>query len=133
LLAAKYGYDKFSGVCHLVPNHGVMILSLLYGEDNFQKTLMIANICGWDTDCNSGNVGCLMGIKNGLSGIDCGPDWRGPLVDQLYVPTAGGGWAITDAVIETFHIVNSGRSLAGLPIFSPKGGATSKAVASLSC
>ena len=29
---------------------------------------MIVNTCGWDTDCNSGNVGCLLGIKNGLAG-----------------------------------------------------------------
>ena len=28
---------------------------------------------GWDTDCNAGNVGCLLGIKNGLGGIEAGP------------------------------------------------------------
>jgi hypothetical protein len=122
-LAAKYGYDKFPGACHVVPNHGVMILSLLYGEDVFQKTLMIANTCGWDTDCNSGNVGCLMGIKNGLAGIDAGPGWRGPLADRLYISSADGGRAITDAAIETYHIVNSGRALKNLPPIFPKGGA----------
>ena len=61
-LAAHYGYDKYGGNCHVVPNHGLIVLSLLYGDDDFQKTLMIVNTCGWDTDCNSGNVGCLMGI-----------------------------------------------------------------------
>ena len=25
------------------------------------QSLMIVNTCGWDTDCNSGNVGCLLG------------------------------------------------------------------------
>ncbi len=39
-------------------------------EDNFQKALMITNTSGWDTDCNSANIGCLMGIKLGLKGID---------------------------------------------------------------
>ena len=54
-----------------------------------------------------------MGIKNGLAGIDAGPDWRGPVADRLYLPTADGGRAITDAVTETYHMVKLGRALAG--------------------
>ncbi len=123
LLAANYGYDKYGGNCHMVPNHGLIILSLLYGDDDFQKTLMIVNTCGWDTDCNSGNVGCLMGIKNGLAGIDAGPDWRGPVADRIYLPAADGGRAITDAVTETYHVVNIGRALAGEEPLAPKSGA----------
>lgn len=122
-LAARYGYDKYGGACHVVPNHGVMILGLLYGGDDFQKTLMITNTCGWDTDCNSGNVGCLMGVKNGLSGIDSGPDWRGPLADRLYLPTADGGRAISDAAAEAIRVANIGRALAGEASISPKNGA----------
>jgi hypothetical protein len=122
-LAADYGYDRYGGNVHVVPNHGLIILSLLYGDDDFQKTLMIVNTCGWDTDCNSGNVGCLMGIKNGLAGLESGPDWRGPVADRLYLPTADGGRAITDAVIETYHVVNVGRALAGVEPVAPKDGA----------
>ena len=123
LLAADYGYDKYGGNCHMVPNHGLIVLSLSYGDDDFQKTLMIVNTCGWDTDCNSGNVGCLMGIKNGLAGIDAGPDWRGPVADRLYMSAADGGRALTDAVTETYHIVNIGRALAGEAPVPPKVGA----------
>jgi ADP-ribosylglycohydrolase len=123
LLAANYGYDKYGGNCHMVPNHGLIILSMLYGDDSFQKALMIVNTCGWDTDCNSGNVGCLMGIKNGLAGIDAGPDFRGPVADRLYLPTADGGRAITDAVTESYHIINVGRALSGEAPVVPKGGA----------
>jgi len=122
-IAAHYGYDKYGGNCHMVPNHGLIIHSLLHGGDDFQKTLMIVNTCGWDTDCNSANVGCLMGIKNGLAGIEAGPDWRGPVADRLYMPTADGGRAISDAVAETYHIVNIGRALAGKAPVAPKNGA----------
>jgi ADP-ribosylglycohydrolase len=122
-LSASYGYDRYGGNCHMVPNHGLIILSLLYGDDDFQKTLMIANTCGWDTDCNSGNVGCLMGIKNGLASIDAGPDWRGPVADRLYLPTADGGRAISDALTETYYVANAGRALAGQTPSTPKGGA----------
>lgn len=119
-IAATYGYDRYGGNCHIIPNHALIILSLLYGEGNFQKSLMIANTSGWDTDCNSGNVGCLLGIRNGLAGLEAGPDWRGPVADRLYLPTADGGRAVTDALTEAYHIVNIGRSLAGLDPVLPK-------------
>jgi ADP-ribosylglycohydrolase len=122
-IARDYGYHKYGGNCHMVPNHALIIHGLLHGEDDFQKSLMIVNTCGWDTDCNSGNVGCLLGIKNGLSGIDAGPDWRGPVADRMYLPTADGGRAITDAVTETYNIVNIGRALAGEAPVAPKNGA----------
>ena len=73
-IAANYGYDKYGGNVHMVPNHALIVLALLYSEDDFQRALTIVNTAGWDTDCNSGNVGCIMGIKNGLAGIDAGPD-----------------------------------------------------------
>jgi len=97
-IAAHYGYDKYGGNCHIVPNHALIILALLYGGDDFAESLMIVNTSGWDTDCNSGNVGCLMGIKNGLTGIT--PALRDPIADRLYLPTADGGRAITDVGIE---------------------------------
>ncbi len=123
LIVANYGYDKYGGNCHMVPNHALIILALLYGEGDFQKSLMIVNTSGWDTDCNSGNLGCLLGIRNGLAGLDTGPDWRGPVADRLYLATAEGGRGITDAVAETFQIVNIGRALAGEAPLAPKGGA----------
>ena len=122
-IVERYGYDKYGGNCHVVPNHALVMHALLHGEDDFQKSLMIVNTCGWDTDCNSGNLGCLLGIKNGLAAIDAGPDWRGPVADRLYLPTADTGRAITDAVSETFHVVNIGRALADEDPLAPKDGA----------
>lgn len=123
-IADTYGYDKFPGHVHVVPNHAVIILALLYGKDDFQRSLMIANTSGWDTDCNSGNVGCLVGIKNGLGAVEAGPDWRGPVADRLYLSTADGGRGITDAVKEALEIVSIGKALAGEgPMQPTKGGA----------
>jgi hypothetical protein len=122
-LQRDYGYERYGGNCHMVPNHGLIIQSLLYGDDDLQKSLMIVNTSGWDTDCNSGNVGCLLGIKNGLAGLETGPDWRGPVSDRLYLSTADGGRAITDAATEALHVVNIGRALAEQPALRPKNGA----------
>ncbi len=122
-IEATYGYDKYGGNCHTVPNHALIIHALLQGEGDFQKSLTVANTCGWDTDCNSGNVGCIMGVRNGLSGIDSGPDWRGPVADKIYLPTADGGRCITDAVSEALRVANIGRAIRGLDPIAPKSGA----------
>ena len=118
----KYGYDKYGGGCHMVPNHAVIMLGLLYGDDDFQKSLMVTNTAGWDTDCNSANVGCIMGVKNGLAGIEKTADFRGPVADRLYLPTADGGRCISDAVRETYEIVNIARTMCEMPHLSPKQG-----------
>jgi ADP-ribosylglycohydrolase len=118
----RYGYDKYGGGCHMIPNHAVIILALLYGEDDFQRSLMIANTAGWDTDCNSGNVGCIMGIKNGLRGIDRMVDFRSPVADRMYLTTADGGRCVTDAVRETYEVVNTARALQGQKPILPNQG-----------
>jgi ADP-ribosylglycohydrolase len=119
-----YGYDKFPGNCHVVPNHALIIMSLLYAPDDLQKALMIVNTSGWDTDCNSGNVGCLLGIKLGLAGVNAGPDWRGPIADKMLISSADGGNAITDAVRIAYQIAGFGYQLAGMPSpDAPKNGA----------
>ncbi len=119
----KYGYDKFPGACHIIPNHALIIMALLYGKGDFQKSMMIINTSGWDTDCNAGNLGCILGIMNGLNCFKKGPDWRSPISDIMYCPTAIGGETITDAVRETFKIINITRGFRGLEPLKPKNGA----------
>ena len=119
-----YGYQKYRGNCHIIPNCAIVLLSLLYGKDDFATALMIANTSGWDTDCNSGNVGCLFGIKNGLQGIDAGLDWRGPVADRLLVSSADGSRSVTDAVSVTYEMAGIGYALANIsPPPSPKNSA----------
>ncbi len=122
-LVERYNYQNYGGNCHMVPNHGLIILGLLYGDSDFNKSMLVVNTSGWDTDCNSGNLGCLLGIKDGLSTFEHGKDWRGPVADRLYMPAAEGGRSITDAVIETQYIVNMGRALAGEAPIEYKDGA----------
>ena len=110
----KYGYSKFPGNCHIVPNHALIMLALLFGDDDFQKSLMIVNTAGWDTDCNSGNVGCILGIKNELEGIQKGPDYITPVNDIIYLPTAYGSETMTDALLESQNIINITRRMNGL-------------------
>src|SRR4029450_11528292 len=78
------------------------------------------NTCGWDTDCNAGNVGSILGVRNGLAAFEGGPDWRGPVADQLYLPTADGGRAISDALRETDFILEIAPAIRGKKWIPPK-------------
>jgi ADP-ribosylglycohydrolase len=122
-LAAHYGYDKYGGNCHIIPNHGLVILGLLYSQGDFHRAQTIVNTSGWDTDCNAGNIGCILGVRNGLAAFEEGPDWRGPVADRLYLPTADGGRAISDALRETDFILETAHAIRGEKWIAPKGGA----------
>jgi len=38
-LEAEWGYDKYGGVCHIIPNAGVCALALLYGGGDFARSV----------------------------------------------------------------------------------------------
>lgn len=120
----KYGYDKYCGVCHVMPNHGIMVLALLYGGHDFSEAMHIINTCGWDTDCNSGNVGCLVALMHGLNAFKGSVDWRGPLADRALISSADGGFSIANAAGLALDVTNIGRRIAGqAPLPPPKDGA----------
>ena len=119
-----HGYDKYAGNCHVMPNHALMIMAVLYAPDDFGRAQRIVNTSGWDTDCNAGNVGCLLGLMHGLDGLNAGPDWRGPLADRMLVSSADGGFAINDAVRMADYISGLGHLVDGTtPPVAPKDGA----------
>jgi ADP-ribosylglycohydrolase len=93
-----YGYDKYPGNCHMIPNAAVCILALLYGQGDYGRTICIAVMCGWDTDCNAGNVGTILGVAKGLAGIDAA--WREPVNDVLIASSVLGSRNVVD--IPTF-------------------------------
>ena len=123
-IRGRYGYDRYGGNCHVVPNHALIIMALLAGGGDFDRSLSIVNTAGWDTDCNSGNVGCLLGIRGGLAAI--GERWRAPVADRLYLPSADAGEAVTDATRVADRLVALGHRLAGAEppaVHARKGGA----------
>ena len=107
-----FGYDRYPGWCHIIPNAAVIILALLYGEDDFTKTLCIGNMCGWDTDCNVGNLGTIMGIRKGLEGIDY-DRWRKPVNDLLLCSGAVGSLNIMDVPYGAVYMAERAFELAG--------------------
>ena len=123
LIEQHYGYDRYGGNCHVVPNHALVIAALAHSAGDFSTAMTVVNTSGWDTDSNAGNVGAITGVRGGLAGLSTGPDWRGPIADRMYLPTADGGAAITDAVREALTLAALGRARHGGKVSAPKEGA----------
>ncbi|MEI7884201.1 MAG: ADP-ribosylglycohydrolase family protein [Clostridia bacterium] len=109
---ANYGYDKYPGNCHIIPNGAVMILALLYGEKDFTNSINICNMCGWDTDCNVANIGTILGVANGIIGLDYNK-WRKPINDFFICSSVIGSLNIQDAPQFTTYIAKWGYKIAG--------------------
>jgi len=107
MLTKDFGYDRYPGVCHIIPNAGAMALAMLYGEGNLPRTVEIATMCGWDTDCNAGNAGAIIGTFEGVQ-----PGW-----DKYRLPI--NDIVIASGVVGTLNIVDIpgfARELASLAL-----------------
>ncbi|HPJ89999.1 MAG TPA: ADP-ribosylglycohydrolase family protein [Thermotogota bacterium] len=102
----KYTKEKYPGVVHIIPNSAYMIISMLYGKGDFSRTLEIAVMCGWDTDCNAGNVGTIMGVAKGLNSIE--EKWRRPINDFVAASSVIGCLNINDLPTLTKQIATYG-------------------------
>ncbi|MFC7591300.1 ADP-ribosylglycohydrolase family protein [Nonomuraea antimicrobica] len=112
----RHGYANYPGNSPMQTNHAAVLMSLLMGGDDFQRSLSICTSAGWDTDSNTGNVGCLNGIRLGLAGLSAGADLRTPVADRLFAVSSDGGECVTDAVRETRKILAAGAELRGEPV-----------------
>jgi ADP-ribosylglycohydrolase len=120
-IRANWGYDRYPGNCHIIPNAAVMILGLLYGEGDFSRTLTITTMCGWDTDCNAGNAGAIVGVLCGLGGIDY-ETWRKPINDFLACSSVMGSMNITDVPWGALYIAKLAWAAAGEELPEPWAG-----------
>lgn len=109
-LQNHWGYDKYRGACHIIPNAGICVLAMLYGK-NFSRSVEIATMCGLDTDCNAGNVGTIMGVAWGLEGI--APHYRNPINDSVVLSGISGYLNILDIPTYAKELALLGYRLAG--------------------
>jgi len=67
------------GWCHTNSNAQIVTIGLLYGEDDFEKTITRAIMPAFDTDCNGATAGSLWGVKNGVDALP--KKWTQPMHD----------------------------------------------------
>ncbi len=63
-------------------NGGFVCLALLYGGDDFYRTMQLAMAMGHDADCNAATAGTVVGVRVGFKRIAAMPQFKMP---DLYV------------------------------------------------
>ena len=84
--------------CHTISNAQIVTAALLYGENDFSRSICMAVDCGFDTDCNAATVGSILGMKNGLASI--GEPWLAPIDGQLKTAVFGLEQVSVEALID---------------------------------
>lgn len=80
----KYGHYH---PVHTINNAEVVLMGLLHGQKEFGKTISIAVMAGWDTDCNGATAGSVLGTLLGAKAL---PEaWVAPLNDRLHSIVTG--------------------------------------------
>lgn len=73
-------YGHYHGV-HTINNACAVALALLNGARDFERSITIAVMCGWDTDCNGATAGSIVGAMLGAEALP--GKWVYPLNDTI--------------------------------------------------
>jgi len=114
MLVADFGHDRYPGVCHIIPNAGVLVMAVAYGRGDLCRTVEIATMAGWDTDCNAGNAGAIVGTLQTAQ-----PGWarfREPINDVLIASGVLGSVNITDIPTFARQLRAQASRIAGGPV-----------------
>ena len=78
LIDKEYGhYDDV----HVIKNAAMIILGLLKGDGNFERSIITTVLGGWDADCTGATAGSIAGLISGAKAL---PDkWVGVFNDRL--------------------------------------------------
>ncbi len=111
-LLDQWGYNRYPGACHVIPNAGVCALALLYGGGAADQAMEIAAMCGWDTDCNAGSVGSILGVFRGSAGLP--RRYREPINDTIVASGISGYLNIVDLPSFARDLAHAGCLLTGI-------------------
>ncbi|MCI2068086.1 MAG: ADP-ribosylglycohydrolase family protein [Bacilli bacterium] len=75
--------EKIFGVynwIHAYPNAAIEVIALWYGNGDYNQTMHITAMCGYDVDCNAAQIGTAIAIMNNQP-LD--EKWTKPIGDKL--------------------------------------------------
>ena len=91
---ARWDEENPHDFCHTISNAEIVAASLLYGHEDFGKSICLAVQTGFDTDCNGATVGSIVSICHGFEAIDS--PWIEPLHGKLNTSIFGLGMVRID-------------------------------------
>lgn len=83
---ARYGNYHW---VHVIPNTCAIVLALLYGEGQLERSICLAVMGGRDTDCTGATTGSIVGAMVGACALTA--KWVAPLQDRLETTIPGEG------------------------------------------
>ena len=66
---------------HTINNAAMVLLGLLYGDSDFERSITVSVMSGLDTDCNGATAGSIVGVLLGAQ--DLPEKWIKPLNNQI--------------------------------------------------
>ena len=117
----NYSYGRYRSWVESTINLAITTMSLLYGQGDFEETVRIGVLSGYDADCNPATAGGLIGMMVGFDALPSA--LTGPSTDHyrlLYRPelpeynTITGIAASWQAVAEQVILANGGTVDGGL-------------------
>jgi ADP-ribosylglycohydrolase len=106
----KYNENLGHDWGHTISNAIIVCVSLIYGELDFERSIGIAVISAFDTDCNGATAGSIVGMILGAKALP--QKWILPLNDQLKSGVDGFGLVkISDMARRTVDVIEKIQNL----------------------
>lgn len=103
LIQSKYGHYH---PIHIIPNTCFIVMGLITGEGNFEKSICNTVMAGGDTDCTGATVGSIIGAICGSKNLP--EKWIAPLNDRVKSLILNfQDVKISDLAKQTVKIINS--------------------------
>lgn len=78
--AAREKYKRYNWV-HAYPNAASEVISLWFGKGDFDETMNISSLIGYDVDCNAAQIATVLGVIGGEDALS--EKWTAPIGDTL--------------------------------------------------
>ncbi len=89
--------------CHTISNAMIVVISLLWGEGDYAKSICMSVQAGFDTDCNGATVGSILGMRDGDDAISA--EWTEPICGRLKTSIFGVGTVeLTEMAEKTYKV-----------------------------
>lgn len=88
---------KEYNLVHAYPNAAIQVVALWFGEEDFNKVMEIGAVAGLDVDCNTAQLGAILGA---LETCVISKEWTNPLGEELKTYVRGLEKISMDEVVE---------------------------------
>jgi ADP-ribosylglycohydrolase len=78
--ACEQRFKQYNWI-HIYPNAAAQVISLWFGNGDFDETMYYIAMCGQDVDCNAAQIGAMLGAMKGSAAIS--ERWYRPLGDTV--------------------------------------------------